>query len=154
MYFHRARGRIGTKRIYIWICFSWLNEWINGAPFCSIKNPTQEGHSTQFLWDLVGWPYFVCWPIFLNWHKIFWIYIYIYIYIYVCICTYMYTHTHMNIWPCPWHVEIRGLNPCHSSDLSHIRDNTGSWTHCATRELLAIFLSYNYQPSPRPTTHI
>ena len=30
------------------------------------------------------------------------------------------------------------LNPCHSSDLSHCSDNSGSLTHAATQELLLL----------------
>ena len=32
----------------------------------------------------------------------------------------------------------QGLNPCHSSDPSCCSDNSGSLTHCATRELLMV----------------
>ena len=45
-------------------------------------------------------------------------------------------------WLCLWHMEApgQGLNPCHNSKLSCFIDNTGSLTHCATRE--STFLSF------------
>ena len=36
----------------------------------------------------------------------------------------------------------QGLNPSHSSDPGHCSDNTGSLTHCATRELLVFCLFF------------
>ena len=38
-------------------------------------------------------------------------------------------------WTPAWKFPGKGLNPCHSSDLSHCSDNTGSLTCCTTREL-------------------
>ena len=39
-----------------------------------------------------------------------------------------------------WKFQGQGLNPCHSSDLSHSSDNVGSLTHWATRELPTFLL--------------
>ena len=39
-----------------------------------------------------------------------------------------------------WNFLGQGSNLCHSSDPRHCSDSTGSLTHCATRELIFIFL--------------
>ena len=58
--------------------------------------------------------------------------------LFVCVCVFVcfgYTCS-------MWKFLVQGLNPCHSSDLNHCTDNTGSLTHGATRELL-ISLNFN-----------
>ena len=41
-----------------------------------------------------------------------------------------------------WKFPGQGLNLCHSSTLSRCSDNTGSLSHCATRELLDVFIFF------------
>ena len=66
---------------------------------------------------------------------------------------------HVHLWKFPG----QGSNLCHSSDLSCYSDNTRSWTHCITRELLVNQLSLSsflppslpsvFQLEPLPWQH-
>ena len=52
--------------------------------------------------------------------------------VHVCLFVYCYTHG-------MWRFPGQGWNPWHSGDLSYSSDNTGSFTHWATRERLFIY---------------
>lgn len=53
------------KRSIFWF-MGWMNEW---NPCYTITNPVQESLFTKSSRDLDYWPYFVSWPIFLNWRE-------------------------------------------------------------------------------------
>ena len=46
-----------------------------------------------------------------------------------------------------WKIPGQGLKPCHSSNPSLCSDNTGSLTHCATRELSKTQFGLSYSPT-------